>query len=949
MANPIWSTPGGSLGIIPENEFFQIQLNATDPNGGLVTYRSLAGSLPPGMQITRTGSLQGVPVVTDVTNTNRNYEFSIRAQDTNGLVSDRTFNLTITNIIPPQITPRITSLGEVFDGTHYSLQLHAIEVNPEAVLSWEITSGSLPSGLSLSSSGLISGFILPIPTVGNPGTSGFNASPYNEFSYDQSTSYQNNVYTFTVRVFDGINYDSLTYRLSVTSKSTWEADTTLDTTDSELTIDYDNQYVPIMLTPSQSLPTVRSNSKFAFQFQATDPNNNEFEYVLSQGAGSGFDADGTVFDGTRFDQSEYSLPTGLSIDPNTGWLIGTLGTQVEAEKTYTFEIFAAETTPPYANSVSIQYTMTVLGDITNTITWNTAANLGIIDNGSISQLSVAATSNAGKTLTYSLVTDKTHLPQGLKLLPNGLIVGRTTFEYFSLDKGNTTIDGATTTVDNTYNFTVQAISTDGTVSSTKRFTILINNYNKTPYENIYLKALPTLDQRLTFLSIVNNTEIFPNSLIYRNGDPYFGRANDIRSLFLAGLTPSQLSAYMAAMSTNTYNKRIEFSNIKTARAVDANFNTKYEVVYVELKDDAVNSGSTPSNTYYDTSISANVYPNSFNNMSSVITNAVGYTNQGALPGWMTSPQIDKKTLGFTRGIVLAYTVPGASNLIAYRLKSNGITFNNIDFVADRYDLDNVLSKNYNTTAGKFISSRETTFDRIVRLGTVSHTVDYGVRGLAFDMINGQSVESIQARGGLDGVLYFQSGETLIFSQQESYPGEINTNDGWNLNGAAVPGYNDYINSVGIPNGTSGFPSNPSQDQTATVNNVLYIFTNYDNKGVLLSTGVWRKANQRSGIWTINISDTNIVSLTFVTVIKVGARVQVNYGVTKSNSIVIYNPILQIGQSVPAYTPLSSMLASSSSNTRFDNYGTKFLSNRDQYSSPGSKDTWLKFPKQNMIQ
>jgi hypothetical protein len=947
MANPIWSTPGGSLGVVPENEFFQIQLEASDPAGGNVTYRSLAGSIPPGMQITRSGSLQGVPVVTDVTNTNRNYEFSIRAQDPNGLVNDRTFNLTITNIVPPQITPRVTSLGEVFDGIYYSLQLHATEVNPQATLAWDIIGGSLPSGLSLSKDGLISGFILPIPTVGNPGTAGFNASPYNEFSYDQSTSYQNNSYTFTVRVFDGINYDSLTYRLIVISKSTWEADTTLDTTDSQLTIDYDTQYVPILLTPAQALPTVRSNSKFAFQFQAADPNNNEFEYILSQGAGSGFDADGTVFDGTRFDQSEYSLPTGLSIDPNTGWLIGTLGSQVEAEKTYTFEIYAAETAPPYANSVAIQYTMTVLGDITNTITWNTSANLGIIDNGSVSQLSVSATSNAGKNLIYSLVTDKTHLPQGLKLLPSGLIVGRTTFEYFSLDKNTTTIDGATTTVDNTYNFTVQATSTDGTVSSTKRFTILINNFNKTPYENLYLKALPTLDQRQTFLSIVNNTEIFPDNLIYRNGDPYFGRAQDIRSLFLSGLTPSQLSAYTSAMSTNTYNKRIEFSNIKTARAVDANFNTKYEVVYVELKDDAMNQGSTPVNYYYNSTISANVYPNSFDNMSSVISSNLGFANQGALPGWMTSPQIDKKTLGFTRAIVLAYTIPGASNLIAYRLKSNGITFNNIDFVADRYDLDNVLSKNYNTTTGKFITSKETTFDRIVRPGAVAYTVDYGVRGLAFDMINGQSVASIQARGGLDGVLYFQNGQTLIFTQQESYAGELNANDGWNLNGAAVPGYNDYINSSGLPNGTSGFPSNPVQNQTVTVNNILYVFTNYNNQGVLLATGVWRKANQRSGIWTINISDTNIVTLTFSKVIQVGTRVQINYGVSKSNSIVLYNPILQIGQSVPAYTSLSTML--SSSNTRFDNYGTKFLSNRDQYTGPELSDTWLKFPKRNMLQ
>ena len=949
MANPIWATPGGNLGIIPENEFFQIQLSATDPAGHAVTYSSLAGTLPPGMHVTKTGGLQGVPVVTDITNTNRNYEFSIRAKDINGLVADRTFSLTITNIVPPQITPRVTNLGDVFDGSYYTLQLHATEVNPNATLTWSITNGSLPPGLSMSSTGLISGFILPVASVGGPGATGFNSTPYNEYAFDQVGSYQNNNYRFTVKVFDGVNYDTLNYQIYVAAKSNWEADTTLDTIDAGLSIDHDNQYAPIVLTPPQALPSVRSASKFAFKFDAVDPQQKTFNYILSQGAGSGFDATGSTFDSTRFDQSAYSLPTGLAMDATTGWLTGTLGTQAADKQTYTFEVYAAETVTPFANSVPVQYTMTVLGDITNTIDWITSANLGVIDNGAVSQFAVAAKSNAGKSLIYSIVTDQTHLPQGLKLLPTGLIVGRTTFEYFSLDGGTTTIDKGTGTFDNTCTFTVKAASTDGTATATRAFTILVNNYNRTPYENLYLKALPTLDQRQTFLSIVNNTEIFPESLIYRSSDPNFGRARDIRSLFLAGLTPSQLNTYSAAMGTNTYNKRIEFSDVKTAQAVDANFNTKYEVVYLELKDDATNLGKSPANVHYESAILANVYPNSFTNMSSVIETATGYAHAGALPEWMTSPQTDKKTLGLTRAIVLAYTVPGAAKLIAYRLQANGITFNNIDFVADRYDLDNVLTKNYKISTGKFISSRETTFDRIRRPGRIAYTVSYGVRGLAFDMVHGQTVASIQARGGLDGVLYFNSGDTLIFLQQEDYAGETNANDGWNLNGVAIPGYNDYVNSVAVPNGSPGFPVAPVQDQVATVGNVVYQFTNYDNNGVILTSGVWKKANLRSGIWTINVSSSNIVTLSLTQVVPVGTKIQVNYGVSRSKDIVYYNPILQIGQSVPAYTSLSAMLSPSSANTRFDNYGTKFLSARDQYADPESGDAWLKFPKQNVFQ
>jgi hypothetical protein len=934
-----------------------------------VSYKFLAGQLPPGIYVTSTGNLQGVPIVTDTTNVNRSYSFSIRASDSNGLVSDRSFTMTISNIVPPQITPRITALDEVFDGSYYSLQLDATEVNPSATLTWTLKNGSLPNGLSLSSSGLLSGFILPLPELGNSGQIGFGGAPYNEFGFDNAALYQNNIYQFTIEVFDGISRDQLTYTLKVIAKDHWEADSTFDTVDSSLTVDEDNRYLPIMITPSQSLPTVRSNSKFAFQFQAIDPNNNAIEYALSTGAESGFDQNETVgFDTTGFAQQNTSIPPGLNMDPTTGWLTGVIGAQIQSVQTYTFGVYAYEVANPTYVSDTVQYTMTILGDITNTITWDTQANLGIINNGSLSELSASATNHAGKPLTYSLVTNLSHLPQGLELQSSGLIVGRTTFEYFSLDSNTTTVDGGSCSFDNTYTFTVQATTVDNTSSSTQQFTILVNNYNKVPYENIYLKALLTIDQRQMFLDIVNNTSIFPPDLIYRETDPWFGRATDIRSLFIAGLNPASVTTLANAIQTNTYNKRIEFSGVKTAQALDENFNIKYEVVYIELADSETYLGQSPSNTDFDPIISANVYPNSFNNMTSVITNSVGYANQGALPDWMTSPQTNKKQLGFTRAIVLAYTVPGASELIAYRLNSSGIAFNVLNFVADRYDLDNTLTTNYNISTGKFISGQETTFDRIVRsgVGTIVATVDYGITGVAFDMINNKTVEQVQSIGGFDGITDFSNGDTLIFLQQENYLGETNPNDGWNDFDSVVPGWLSYIGSTPIANGTAGFPLNPVFGQITTVNNTTYIFTGeYDASGNLLDS-VWKVANLRAGIWQINISNSNIVTLTPVTfnrivTISPGAtiqvpstilpddRVQINYGLSRIKSIVYYDPVLHLGESVPAYTLIPTTLSPSNNNTRFDNYGTKFINNRDLYETPESGDSYLKFPKMGEFQ
>ena len=93
----------------------------------------------------------------------------------------------------------------------------AIEVNPNATLTWYLENGSVPPGLTLSSSGLLSGYITPLPVEGNAGFSGFNVAPYNEFSYENAPTYQTNVYKFAVKVFDGVNYDSLTYTISITA------------------------------------------------------------------------------------------------------------------------------------------------------------------------------------------------------------------------------------------------------------------------------------------------------------------------------------------------------------------------------------------------------------------------------------------------------------------------------------------------------------------------------------------------------------------------------------------------------------------------------------------------------------------------------------------------------------------------------------------------------------
>jgi len=58
-----------------------------------------------------------------------------------------------------------------------------------------------------------------------------------------------------------------------------------------------------------------------------------------------------------------------------------------------------------------------------------------------------------------------------------------------------------------------------------------------------------------------------------------------------------------------------------------------------------------------------VYPN----MVDRIETGVGYENRSILPDWMTSRQTDGSVLGFTRALVLCYTIPGKSAEVAYRV------------------------------------------------------------------------------------------------------------------------------------------------------------------------------------------------------------------------------------------------------------------------------------------
>ena len=111
------------------------------------SYSRLTGNLPAGITISSTGVISGTTTAAP-----GNYSFTVQALDAKGAPGTQPYTITV-RCSDFVITPSALASGTV--GSVYSAPLNA--VGGSAPYLWSVASGSLPPGLSLSSSGLISG------------------------------------------------------------------------------------------------------------------------------------------------------------------------------------------------------------------------------------------------------------------------------------------------------------------------------------------------------------------------------------------------------------------------------------------------------------------------------------------------------------------------------------------------------------------------------------------------------------------------------------------------------------------------------------------------------------------------------------------------------------------------------------------------------------------------
>jgi len=146
------SLPRGTIGVL-----YGTTLQAS---GGVqpYTWTRIAGLLPIGLTLNRNGTIGGTPVA------NGTWGFTVQVADSGSPQQHITSTLSIT-VAPAPLHITTTELSSGTVRSFYQSQLDAI--GGTSPYSWSLVSGTLPAGLSLNASGLISG----TPTT--PGQSNF--------------------------------------------------------------------------------------------------------------------------------------------------------------------------------------------------------------------------------------------------------------------------------------------------------------------------------------------------------------------------------------------------------------------------------------------------------------------------------------------------------------------------------------------------------------------------------------------------------------------------------------------------------------------------------------------------------------------------------------------------------------------------------------------------------
>lgn len=551
------------------------------------------------------------------------------------------------------------SLGNYPAGSTIDLQFSATSDDTSSIVTYQLLSGSLPSGtrenpVELNRNGQLTGVFARV----------FSTETYSFTirAFDQYGSIRDRTFSIVIEVASIPKFVSPPGKLVITYDSVWidfQVQYDNPVTDNEVTITKSSGELPpgMYVTTSGKLrgypePPKLSNGSpitkiynFTLQLESMlgndsvqysievvnqtllkPPNNRTPAILNSRPPSNNLDDDpffayylpednvipttiannfftfkviGKDFDGDTLRYNFSSLPPGLTGDSETGWITGSPIMYSAGINDYVISVSVSKLSKPLLVTPTESFHLRVVFGVTEDIVWKTPENLGTIYNNTISELVLSATS--AKTLVYSLYSGK--LPANLTVENSGNISGRVAFQPadFVMRENQ----------EHDFVFTVQAYAAEfPAIKSFKTFTLTVKQYYSQPVENVYFKIAPSINGREILDSLLTNTSLIPTEYLYRTDDLYFGKSSNIKIIQAYGVVSSSLQTYLSAIQKNHYNRNIVLGNLKTAVARDSNGDLLYEVVYSEVVDDLENNEgvSIPKEITWPTPINLNLGP-----------------------------------------------------------------------------------------------------------------------------------------------------------------------------------------------------------------------------------------------------------------------------------------------------------------------------------------------------
>ena len=431
----VWTQPSGHpFGTFQERSKLEIDLPVSSSNG--INFKLISGELPPGLRVAG-AQIVGTPFEVPRTTT---YKFCIRASAPAG-VADRTFFMDIEG---PDAPTFLTAAGDlpvgpgqsyfVLDSSYVEFQLSAIDFDTATgqTLTFFIgeDDGVLPPGLSLSDTGVISGFVEPALAIkitdgtgtygdgyydnvayefGSRPSTGYNSFLYDQLIYDYSTPTNppkklNRNYEFIITITDGDTISQRKFRMFVVADDFFRADNTMLPAGSGV-YKADGTFLraPVWKTPVY-LGVKRANNYITEILDVYEP------------------LDGSLI---LYELTGGALPPGMEFDISTAEIFGLVPYQPAVTTRYTFTVTATH----YSNIISEvavtsrTFILDLQGEIDSVINFTTSTVVGTIPANYISNLRIDATTTVDNaTLIYRQTGGR--LPPGLSLNPDGEIIGK---------------------------------------------------------------------------------------------------------------------------------------------------------------------------------------------------------------------------------------------------------------------------------------------------------------------------------------------------------------------------------------------------------------------------------------------------------------------------------------------------------------------------------------------